>query len=490
MGLMESMRTGTDSTFMQVVLGVVLLSFIVWGGSNRGQKVEAVATVNGEQITSLEVGRAFQQAERMAEAKSKEPMTEDARKALQEKVTQDIIRTKALLQEAERLGIEVSDMEIAASLLEQRFTHDEAGNFSPEAYESFLRRMRMTRSAFEEELRKDLTMRKLESLIRLGASLPDAVLKQTYIEQGTKVKLEYVKLRSAVFAAGIQPTDAEITTYLADNADSVKARYEKDFERLYNQGEKVAMSVIRLAVRDDGLGFPELTAKLEKLRAELEGGADFAALAAKWSEDPSAQAGGSLGPLEAKALDPDVAAAIADLKDGGLTKVIQGAKDVRLYRLDSRVAAKVTTLDEAQKDIAAGLIRDAQAPVKAREFADSVLAKWRESGVVPQAELDTHNLRVLTSEAVSVGGDANPVFHPPADLLKAAASAEPGSVLGQVFAADDTLWVARLVERTDADMAAFEEEKDMFRERTLAERRRDFVESWQSAVVARAKVVR
>jgi peptidyl-prolyl cis-trans isomerase D len=491
MRLMESMRAGTDSTFIQVILAVVLVSFIGLGGRNRGATVDVVATVNGDPISSLELGRAFRLAERYREMTSKEPITDDERKALQEQVTQDLIAQRALLQEAKAMGVEVSDMEIAAELLTRPYVKDKDGNFSPETYENFLRSQRTTRAVFEEELREQLILQKLSDLIRLGASVPDAAVRQTYVDKNTKVKLEYVRVRSSAFLATVTPSEDEINTYLNDNADGVKARYEKDFERLYNQGEKVELSVIRLAVRDDGVTAADLEQRLAAIKAEAEGGADFAALATKWSEDPSAQAGGKMATVDVKSLDPDVAAALSSLKDSEISKPVVGTKDVRLFKLLARTPAKVIALADAQKDIATALLKETAAPKAARTFAEgTLLAKWTAEGAVPEADLATYNLRVQTSDSVPLSSEGNMAFRPPPELMKAAGSAQPGTVLAEVYQQDDVLWVAKLIERTDADLAAFDTEKDRYREIALEERRRAFFESWRASVVAKAKVSR
>lgn len=493
MSLMESMRSGTDSTFMQLVLAVVVISFIGWGARNRNSMGDVKATVNGETITQADFGKALRNEEARRRDRSKEPLTDDQRAEMAETVLQELVRREALLQKAQELGIEVSDAEIANMLLDDpsfRSFRDKDGNFNEEYYENLLRSNRMSRSAFEETLREDLTLQKLAELLTLGASVTEASVRTAFVDENTKVELEVVRIRPTAFVNSIEPTEAELTTWAQENEAAVKARYEKDFERLYNQKEKARLSVIRLALKDDGLGVADLKPKMDQLRAQLEGGADFSELARRWSEDPSANGGGGLPVQPVAELDKETSDAIRDLQAGQLSAVILGSRDLKIVRLEERVAAKVITIDEVRNEIAKGLLRDQEAPKKAREFAETVLlAKWRETGTAPSEDLEAHGLRVTPTGAIAVGGGGTGLLRPPAELLEAARTADAGSVLPTVYEDGDVLWVGKLITRTDADQAEFDKDKDRYREMALEKRRGELFEAWRSAIVAEAVIV-
>ncbi|HMV67511.1 MAG TPA: SurA N-terminal domain-containing protein [Myxococcota bacterium] len=492
MSLMESMRSGTDSTFMQLMLAVVVISFIGWGAGRRDNLGDVKAMVNGEPITMAEFGKALRSEEARRRERSKEALTEDQRAEMSESVLQDLVRRKAMLQEAARLGIEVSDAEIANLLLDDpsfRAFRDKDGNFNEEYYENILRSNRMSRAAFEEGLREDLTLQKLADLLTLSAAVPEASVRSAFIDENTKVELEVVRIRPNAFLASIEPSDEEVSTWAQENDAAVRARYEKDFERLYNQKEQVRLSVIRLALKDDGLGVADLKPRLDQIRAELDGGGDFATLARRWSEDPSAANGGSLQAQVVTDLDKETADAVRDLAAGQLAPLVIGSRDLKIVRLDERVPAKVVTLEEVRGEIAKGLLRDQQAPKKAREFAETVLLpKWQESGTAPEAELEPYKLRVTPTGAIAVGGASGGLLRPPADLLAAARTAEPGAVLPTVYEDGDVLWVAKLVSRTEADQAEFDEGKERYQEMALEKRRSELLDAWRSAIVAKAVI--
>jgi len=116
MSILERIRSGSDSTGMQIVLGLVLVSFVGWGFGVQGDRTATVATVNGDRINGIEFARAYDLAERQMQQGRTEPMTQDEREALREQVLQQLVRQRALVQEASAVGLEVSDAEVADAM--------------------------------------------------------------------------------------------------------------------------------------------------------------------------------------------------------------------------------------------------------------------------------------------------------------------------------------------------------------------------------------
>lgn len=490
MSILESMRTGSDSTLMQIVLAAVVVSFVGWGvGAGSGNTTQTIATVNGDTISGVEFNRAYRMAEQQRSQRSKGGISEDEREQLREKVVQDLVRQRAMLQEARQLGLEVSAAEIAEELFSYSFLLDENGVFDKRAFDNFLRRQGLTRADFEEQIREELTIRKLQGLMILGASVSDTLVQRTWAEENTKLDLQVVRIRPGALDASVQPTEAELATWLAEHKADVQARYDTDLAARYDLPELVTVRLLRLALRDDGLGTAELKPKLEGLRAELEGGADFAALAARWSEDPSAAEGGLVADLPLRDVDAGVATALGALKEGELSPVLITGRDLRVYRLEQRTPARTIPLAEVEADIARELYREQQGPARAAAFAEKeLLPAWKASGTAPLELLEPVGLSVTSTGLVAPASMG--LVKPPEALIKAARAAAPGDVLPEVFEDNGTLWVGALVAREDPDAATFEQDKPRIREQALLRHRIDFFESWVDDVVARANVVR
>src|SRR5690606_38271032 len=116
-----------------------------------------------------------------------------------------------------RLGLQVSDAEIAEQLLQFPFLLDPNGRFDLRAYQNFLRQQGLTRGAFEERIREDLLIRKLNTLMILGVSVSEPMVERRYVEENTKVDLQYVRILPSRFAAAYEPTSEEVASWLAEH---------------------------------------------------------------------------------------------------------------------------------------------------------------------------------------------------------------------------------------------------------------------------------
>jgi peptidyl-prolyl cis-trans isomerase D len=486
MGILEQMRSGTDSTFMQVVVAAVVVSFIGWYAQPQGDMSRTVAEVNGVKIMDTTYGRAYRNRLRQAEAEAQRTLSDAEQQQLGEMVKAQLVESEVILQEAQKLGLEVSQTEVAMEVLKIPVLLDENGLHDKQRYERFLKQQQYTQSAFEDEIRKDLLRQKLRFLAFMGASLSEPAMREAWEEQQTRVDVEYVAVYPTDFADEVEITDEERATFLAENEEQIRSTYDRDFSRLYNHPETVTLSMIRLGVVDGGPDRADLLSQINQLRDELEAGADFAELAARWSEDPSALRGGALDPRAVTQLNQEVVDALEGLSEGALTKAIPSDADVRLYRLEKRVEPYVESFDDVKNAIADQMLIAERAPALAARFADEeLLPKWTEAGEAPRELIVGKGLRVRETGLVPLQGRTLP----PA-MLESARTIEPGSVMPQVFEQSGILYVGQLTERTEPDPAEFEEAREQLAEPMLGQRRVEFYQNWVADVTSRANVRR
>lgn len=486
MSILEQMRSGSDSTFMQVVMAAVVISFIGWYAVPDGDRSNVVAVVNGQKILDTEFSRRFSAAQRNMEAMTGRMLSNEEQQALSEQVRMALIEDEVILQEARRIGLEVSDVEVARELLDLQYLRNEQGKFDNELYRMFLKRNRWTRADFEESLREDLLRQKLRSLVYMGASISEPALREAWIDSETRVDITYVRVRPSAFAQHVEITPDERQAWLAENAAMVEETYQRDFERLYNHPEQIRLRMIRLAATPDEAA--DVLPKINQLRAQVEAGADFAELAKQWSEDPTAVDGGDLGLRPLRQLATDARSAVESLQAGQLSRVVTGDRDLRLYLVEERVPPRQDALDDVRDAIADQLIRSERGPALAAAFADEeLLPTWRDAGEVPRDLVEAKGLSVMTTGPVPAVSDGSP-FSPPAEMMRDARFAKTGDVLPEIYEVDGVLWLGQLTGRTEADMARYEERRDEIREGVLAQRRMAFFQGWVDDLESRAKI--
>lgn len=483
MSILEKLRSGQDSTFMQVVIALVILGFVGMNGQVFGDKSSIVATVNGDQIIDLDLNRAYQNELRVREAQSDRMLSDAEQKQLLEEVKQKLIEDTVILQEARRLGVEVSDREIARELRAIPTFRDEGGKYSPELYQKFLKIRGFTQSEFEERMREDLLRGKLQQLVYTGASISEPAVREAYMEAQTQIDLTVVQIRPYSFDGDVTITDEERTKWLAENEKQVKETYDRDFERLYNHPEQVQLRMIRLAVRDE-TPVADLVPRLNTLRDRITAGEDMAELAKRWSEDPSARDGGDLG-LRAVSQLGDTARSIEGLAEGAISTVITTSKDARIVRVEKRLAPSKDEFEDVKAAIADRMIKAERVPALAQAFAEEQVRKaWAESGAVPNEVLSTRGLFARPTGPIS----AHMARGLPPEMMEDARSAEVNTVFPRVYEYGGAYFVGQLTSRIEPDMSEFDKNKEQITEIVLQQRRMEFFQEWIADLKARATI--
>ncbi|EQB63126.1 MAG: PpiC-type peptidyl-prolyl cis-trans isomerase [candidate division Zixibacteria bacterium RBG-1] len=117
---------------------------------------------------------------------------------------------------------------------------------------------------------------------------------------------------------------------------AVKDFYEMYKDSLPEQPQSVHLAHILLTVQLSQSTLDSLKIKLENIRKEATSGTDFATLAAKYSEDPTAKTGGDLGFFQKGELDPEFEKAAFGLKVGEISGVVQSQFGLHLIKLEEK----------------------------------------------------------------------------------------------------------------------------------------------------------
>ena len=144
------------------------------------------------------------------------------------------------------------------------------------------------------------------------------------------------------------PTPAEVRVF-----------YEQKPE-LFTEPEKLRLSLILLKV-DPGspkADWDKAREEAKRIFLRLKGGADFAELARKYSDDVSAGSGGDIGYVHAGMLPEKLQGKINKLQIGVVDEPLAILEGVALYRLDERVAPVLREFTKVAQRAQDLLVRD------------------------------------------------------------------------------------------------------------------------------------
>ena len=341
---------------LQVGLLVVIVAFVaslfVFGSRSfdggGGEGGDRVATVNGERISRKQYQDRYQAVldyySQINRGRLSAEMAEQL--GVPQRVVDELVTEAVVVQRAEAEGLGLDDEEFNAAVHAMREFQDN-GRFSMDRYRRFLA-IRGTDA--ERDLRRYLTMRKVQRVIVGGVRATDAEVEQAWQLRQEQVRAAWALVELAPLMTTVTATDDEIAEYLKSHPDEFKqperrkVQYvtlvAKDFapkvgdaevEKYYTEHGKefetprqVKASHVLARVDAEKGGGSETEDKARDKIVEVirraKAGEDFAKLAREVSEDPgSKDKGGDLGWVSQGDMVPPFEQALFALKKGEIS---------------------------------------------------------------------------------------------------------------------------------------------------------------------------
>jgi peptidyl-prolyl cis-trans isomerase D len=484
---------------LMVVLCVLIIPPFAFFGIDfyfRGGDAGAgIATVAGTEISQQEFGIALSQAQdRMREAVRNNPQLAAQLESPQfkESVLNDLIERRVVLGWAAANGMRVSDAELRRIISGIDAFRDETGKFSGARYERLLRAQNMSPAMFENRIRQDILLGRIQSTYAATAFLPEVVAERLVRIREQRREVSQALFEPTQFMARVNVSEQDARKYYDEHpaefrlperarveyvvltpqsaAQSVtvsdaelRQAYEGRLSQ-YQTKENRAASHILIAAGSSASAEEKATAKsqAEDLANQLrQSPSAFGALARKFSQDPgSAEQGGSLGEFERGFMAKPIEDAVFGLKKAGeITGPIETQYGYHIIRLDG-IKPVVTTpfekvksqlLEEVQKERAQRAYTEA-----AQTFSDMVYEQFESLKPVAEAL----KLTIQKSDWISkTGGNIDPMFNN-AKLLEQIFSSESVGSRRNTEAVEvqpNVLLSARVVEHLAASAMPFEE---------------------------------
>jgi len=459
--MLEQIRRNVRHPYIQVLLGLIILVFILFfGWSMRSEKPNYVAKVNGTTIEYRTYQQAYQGLLRVYQDAFKGDLTAARIRelGLGRRALDQLVDRTLLAQEAERRGLEVGDQELQASI-EAVPVFQDSGSFDKERYLRVLQANRMSPLEFETSRKLELLLQKVENAIRQEATVTDAEVKQEFLDRNTKIRLDFVTVNPAVLEADVKPTDEQLREFYEAEGEAFRvpakrsARYVLFAPAEFEAGVTVSDQEVRdeygwraeeFAVREavharhillrlDPAATPEedarVKARAEKIRQEIQGGKSFAEVAKKVSEDPgSKDKGGDLGYFERGQMVPEFEEAAFSLEPGQVSEPVKTSFGYHLIQVEDHRQAREKPFEEVKDEIAAD-IRRRKALEETYAAADNVLMDLEDGKVQWESLQDTRGIQrtPLVAQGEVVPGVEKPEEF--ADALFSLDPTKPGALL-------------------------------------------------------------
>ncbi len=306
-----------------------------------------VATVNGKKITE---GQVMDRLRMMIAGPGSTAKINPAKLAMIRqiyggKIIDTIVSETLVAQDAKKAGITVTDKELNAKL--------------DEIKQQIMKNSGLTEAQLDKKIQESrkITLKQFMNSIKKDPSFRDSLLLSKVLHK------KYPK--------GFNITDAEI-----------KAYYDKNLKKEFTVPETVRASHILIDTRKAKTAEAKAAAKrkAEKILKEAQQkGADFAALAKKYSDGPSKTNGGDLGyfPRHNAMVEPFAAAAFK-LKPGQICdKLVETQFGYHIIKVTGKKPGRVIPFSEAKAKIKTELINKKEA-----EYAKKYIASLKKNATI------------------------------------------------------------------------------------------------------------
>jgi peptidyl-prolyl cis-trans isomerase D len=399
-----------------VVLVFVALVFVDWGSGGRTGSAAATAVQVGDHIvTEDEFRDRVREREQMYQQQLGDAWTQfRGRIDLGQETVSRVITESILLDEAERIGLVVTDAELQEAILDIPGMRDRLDGLErderSEVYGNLIRRVTgKSPQFFEQSLREQLLLNKLSRTVQQGVWVSDEEVVDTLRRERESADAEIVQVRYERFLADVEVGDERIRAYYDDNL----AEFEREEERVirylvvetsrlrreleadpdammafyeehradFTRGEQMSARHIlfRLAPGADPDTENEVRLRAEQVANLARGDADFAELARIHTEDEgSREGGGDLGWFGRNAMVPEFEQAVFGAKPGDILGPVKSQFGFHVIKVEGYRPEQVQPFEEVEDQVRFQFLEGraaAEAETRANQLAKRIVAE-------------------------------------------------------------------------------------------------------------------
>jgi peptidyl-prolyl cis-trans isomerase D len=356
--MLDLIRQRAQSWAVKVAFGIIIIVFIFWGvGNMNSAGPNVVATVNGKPILAQEFMAQVSARENQIRAMVPDFSAEDMRSLrIPEQSLQMLVSRSLIAQEAKKIGMTVTPVELLAYLRTIPEFHGPDGKFDQTVYENTLAKNGRKVAQFEQDVMMDLLGEKMREHIGAAVTVTPDEAKRRFLFQAERRAISYVLFPIGDYSKDITVTDDAIKAYYDANQPqfahpaTTAVSYveltpaslapgmtvsDEEITAAYNVGPSrynLRQILTAVPMNADAATEAAIKARLEKFAADLKGGKDFDAVAEEASKE-MVTAAGDLGWTDAKQLPEDVLGALAGLKKNGVTAVVRTGDRLSVFQL-------------------------------------------------------------------------------------------------------------------------------------------------------------
>jgi peptidyl-prolyl cis-trans isomerase D len=389
--------------FLSIVsIGMVITLAPIPTGDTSRVESNVLASMGGSNITTADLQRTIQTRYRNS------PQMNESRMIpmLAGSLLDEMVLQRALLSQAKKMGIEVSDRELGQTLQSIPWLTQNGSFIGMDRYQDVIyQQTGMSVPEFETELRDKLSQDKIRGVVTDGVGVPPQEVRQEFQHRNAKAKIEYVLFDPAQFIKAVRVSPEALEAFFKREPDRYKlpeqrkVRYvlidpdhvkgqvkvtDEEARQYYTQhlsdyriSDRVKVAHILFKTAGKA---PAEAATIEKTARDvlnqIKGGTNFADLAKKYSEDTSASDGGEIGWVVRGQTVKEFEDTAFSMKPGQVSDLVKTVYGIHILKLEDKQTAHLQSFGEVKDSILVELEKQRVADAQ-EKLADDLLSRLR-----------------------------------------------------------------------------------------------------------------
>jgi peptidyl-prolyl cis-trans isomerase D len=399
-----------------------------------------------------------------------------------------MVNDRAMEWEAHKLGLQVSDQDVAEYVRQNMPNLFPDGKFvGKDVYAAMLAQQGVTIDQFEADLKRTMLIGKLREVAIEGSVVTPAEVEKEYRKKNDQIQLQYVKISQDKYKKEVEPSTQDMEQYFKTNAGQYQDPESRNLVILVADGDKISQSLnptdsdLMVAYNQNQANFrsPEhvnvrhillmtqgkpaadeakIKAKAEDLVKQLRAGADFVEMAKKNSEDPgSASKGGEYDNVVRGQMDPAFEKAAFSQKPMAIGDPVKSVYGYHILQVLAHEDARLKPFAEVKNELATQWKQQRVAGTM-QTISDRAQAAFQKDPDHPDKVAAELGMEVFHADGV-VPGQPIPGVGASADFDQAIAGLKKGEISQPVSPAANKIAIAEVTSVVPAHPATFEEVK-------------------------------
>ncbi|MGH9394614.1 MAG: peptidylprolyl isomerase [Terriglobales bacterium] len=373
-----------------VVICVAMVMFLIPQGAGSDSSApigqQTVASVNGTAITGSQL------TAQLARMEGNQQIPAQLVPMLGQEVLRKLVIQQAVMDQASSLGLTPTTAEIVQAAQQQAPELYPGGKYvGDDQAAQMLAQAQLTLPQFLDQIRQQLMTSKIVNLVTDPVRVSPEQVRQQFETDNEKAVMDYVVLKPSDLESQVQVTPAALEAYykqhqavynspekrklevlLANQAqiatqipvtDAAVELYYRQNLATYSHPERVKAAHILLKFPSQNPSAAEIAAtktRAEDVLKQVQAkGADFGALAKKYSQDDgSASQGGELGFIQRNQTVANFEKVAFSLQPGQISGLVQTEYGFHIIKVEAHEAAHVQPLSEVHDQIVATQQKD------------------------------------------------------------------------------------------------------------------------------------